>query len=122
LVIYLVLFPSISITFGDSMLTTGLVPAKEEVSFYSDTEGVQVTNSRLIIASTTYAMLNITSVSCAFEKTPRGGPMSFILLGVSSFIAGLAASSPMFIVFGVPMLLIGGYWWKVQKIKYHLLL
>jgi hypothetical protein len=105
---------------GLSMATTGTAPAKEEVSFYSDNDGVRVTGSRLIIGGTTYAMLNITSVSCASEAPSRIGPLFFLIIGALSLIGGITASTPGAAGFGVFLLAIGGLWWKVQKAKYHL--
>jgi hypothetical protein len=103
------------------MSTAGTAPAKEEISFYSDNSGVRVTNTRLIIGSTTYAMLNITSVSRAETPPSRVGPVMFLLVGTLSFLGGLSGGSNI-TIFGVFMMAIGAFWWKTQKTKYHLVI
>lgn len=102
------------------MGTTGAVPAKEEINFYSDNTGVRVTSSRLIIGQTTYAMLNITSVSCAAQLPSRIGPLFFLLIGALCLIGGIGGSEAALIGWGVFLLAIGGLWWKLQKTNYHL--
>jgi hypothetical protein len=103
------------------MGTTGATPAKEEINFYSDNSGVRVTSSRLIIGSTTYAMLNITSVSCAAQPPSRTGPLLFLILGALSFFRGFSGHGEQgLVVFGTLLLVIGGLWWKGQKTQYHL--
>jgi hypothetical protein len=89
-------------------------PAKGEISFYSDDNGVRVTNSRLIIGTTTYAMLNVTSVMRKAEPPNRVGPIILLLLGV----AVLAHHNTAF--FGFLMLVAGVLWLKSQKTLYHL--
>lgn len=102
------------------MGTTGAVPTKEEINFYSDENGVRVTSSRLIIGQTTYAMLNITSVSCAVEPPSRVGPLFFLIFGALFFFVGLSGTAHQMAVFGFFLLAIGGLWWKVQKTHYYL--
>lgn len=103
------------------MASTGATPAKEEVNFYSDNGGVRVTSSRLIIGATTYAMLNITSVTCAAEPPSRIGPLFFLIVGALVFFKGFSGHAEQsLIVFGVFLLAVGGLWWKIQKTYYHL--
>jgi hypothetical protein len=102
------------------MSTTAAVPAKAEVSFYSDGGGVRVTNSRLIIGQTTYAMLNITSVSRASQPPSRLGPLLFLIFGSLFVIAGFGGTQHGGAFLGVLLLAIGGLWWMMQKTKYHL--
>jgi hypothetical protein len=103
------------------MAATGQAPAKDEINFYSDDGGVRVTSSRLIIGQTTYAMLNITSVSCAAQPPSRIGPLFFLIIGALSLVGGLTASQMGGLAgYGVALFAIGGLWWKMQKTKYHL--
>jgi len=102
------------------MSTAGTVPAKTETTFYSDNNGVRVTSARLIIGSTTYAMLNITSVMRAEEHPSRVGPLVLVALGILFTLGGLSGTEYGAAVFGVFTLAIGVVWWKAQKTKYHL--
>ena len=100
------------------MAAPGIAPAKEE-SFYTDAEGVRVTNTRLIIGQTTFAMSNITSVSCGAIRPKRLGPMLFMGLGGVCLLAtfsGAGNATPM----GVFLILCGVAWWALQKTKYCL--
>jgi hypothetical protein len=102
------------------MGTTGATPAREEVIVYSDENGVRVTSSRLIIGQTTYAMLNITSVSCAADPPSRIGPLFFGIFGALLFFAGLSGKVTQLALVGFSLLAIGGLWWKLQKTHYFL--
>lgn len=92
-----------------------------EVTFYSDDGGVRVTNSRLIIGPVTYAMLNITSVSRAFTKPNRLGPVVLLVIGGLVILASFSGHfeiGPFMI--GVVFAGLGALVWKLQKTKYHL--
>lgn len=94
--------------------------AKQEISFYSDDGGVRVTSSRLIIGTTTYAMLNITSVTRTSEPPSRVLPLILIIGGLFFFLRNVSGPNTGVAVFGFFLLLIGGIMWKGQKTKYHL--
>ena len=100
------------------MTTPAMAP---EVTFYSDEGGVRVTNSRLIIGPVTYAMLNVTSVSRAFTKPNRLGPILLLAIGglvtLASF-SGKFEIEPFMI--GIVFTGLGALVWKLQKTKYHL--
>lgn len=102
------------------MSATGTALGKEETTFYSDDGGVRVTSARLIIGSTTYAMLNITSVMRAVEPPKRIGPLLFLIGGLFIFGGGLSGSDLSAVVWGVLLLGIGVFWWWKQKPQYHL--
>lgn len=104
------------------MSSTGVTPAKEEVTFYSDNDGVRVTNTRLIVGSTTYAMRNMTSVSRHVQEPNRVLPLLLCILGSFCVMGGAVGSSHGAIVPGIFMLGIGIGWWKLLKPRYSLLL
>jgi hypothetical protein len=62
----------------------------QETSFYSDGAGVRVTNARVIIRGTTYAMANISSVSLVKIPPSLGCAIMLIVVGVIATIAGFA--------------------------------
>jgi hypothetical protein len=100
------------------MTTPAMAP---EVTFYSDEGGVRVTNSRLIIGPVTYAMLNVTSVSRAFTKPNRLGPVLLLAIGglvVLASFSGKFEIGPFMI--GIVFAGLGALVWKLQKTKYHL--
>lgn len=47
---------------------------EREITFYSDDQGVTITNTRLVISNTTYAMANITSVKTDKVLPDYSGP------------------------------------------------
>jgi len=96
-------------------------PAREETTFYSDSL-VRVTNARLMIGQTTYAMLNITSVMTAKENPSIVGPVLLLTIGAICFIGGLSGGwSSGGVTLGFLMVGIGGGWLKERlKPKYHL--
>jgi hypothetical protein len=100
------------------MSVTGAVPAREETNFYSD-NGVRVTNARIIIGQTTYAMLNVTSVMTAEERPSKLGAIVTLVIGGLMFVSGLK-NTPGIALLGVLMLGVGGLWLKGLKTKYHL--
>ncbi|MGH9432275.1 MAG: DUF6232 family protein [Terriglobia bacterium] len=59
----------------------------KEVTFYSDSKGVRVTNTRLIVRNTTYAMAVIASVRANVKKPKNRG--SSILWGTGFALVGL---------------------------------
>jgi hypothetical protein len=93
---------------------------EKEITFYSDDRGVRITNARLMVPNTTYAMANITSV-----KTDRVGPKYFgaivtVVLGlVLLWVAGTRGLSQAGIL-GVVLLGTGIAWGVSLKPDYHL--
>ncbi|HEV2493295.1 MAG TPA: DUF6232 family protein [Terriglobia bacterium] len=83
---------------------------KEEVTFYSDDRGVRITNTRLTVDNTTYAMANITSVSIEQEDRSYTRPGLLSLIGLVVLFIGLGTSSGAAAVFGL-LALVGGVWW-----------
>lgn len=76
----------------------------KEVVFYSDDRGVRVTNTRLIIirrqGSTTYAMVNITSVSDEKIDPNRWAGIVLAILGMLILVGGLYEGSDIALVSG----------------------
>ena len=100
------------------MTTPAMAP---EVTFYSDEGGVRVTNSRLIIGPVTYAMLNITSVSRAFTKPNRLGPVLLLVIGVLVVFASFSGQFEFeLFMTGIILAGLGAVVLKLQKTKYHL--
>ena len=102
-------------------------PTPSEVSFYSDDQGVRVTNTRLIVDSTTYAMGNITSVSRATHPPSRLGPIIVgavsVLFFAQAFIGGTSvAHKDALPLLGIGTVVLGGavLWWIMQKTVYAL--
>src|SRR5437867_4068283 len=97
-------------------------PAPAEVSFYTDEQGVRVTNTRLIVGTTTYAMGNITSVRRTIEEPSRSGPIFVGIFGLLFFIVGISEfhKSLGLIAFGGLLLGVAALWWKGQKTTYGL--
>lgn len=91
----------------------------EETTFYSHESGIRVTNTRVIIRNTTYAMANIASVRAAVTKPSRNGPILFIVFGVLALLGGGAGESAGIAVLGLVIGVLGVLWWMVQKPTYH---
>lgn len=93
----------------------------DETSFYADQNGVRVTDKRVILGDTTYALANITSVSTTIEKPSLTGPILFIGIGVLLLLgAASGGNSGVLAVFGVPLLLLGVIWYRGCKPRWHL--
>lgn len=85
----------------------------EEKTFF-EYDGVKITNARFVVDGQTFAMSNITSVSTAQDDPSRIGPILLILFGLL-----MCAGSP---VVGVPVAVLGVFWWSQQKAKFHVML
>jgi hypothetical protein len=92
----------------------------EETSFYTDQKGVRVTDKRVIVGNTAYALANITSVSTAVEKPKLTGPILFIGIGILLLIGAASGNSGGSAVFGVLLLLLGVVWYLGCKPMWHL--
>ncbi len=102
----------------------------EEVSFYSDKKGVQVTNKRVIVKNKTYVLANITSVSSAVQKPDVLLPQFVTALGVALLLAGVglliggAGSSDGIalgmMLWGVILGVAGYFWYRSCKPIFHL--
>jgi hypothetical protein len=93
---------------------------RKETTFYSDDRGVRITNARLMVPNTTYAMANITSV-----KTDRIGPKysGAVLTAVLGFVLVVARPSLGSLntgILGVVLLGAGIAWGLSLKPDYHL--
>jgi Family of unknown function (DUF6232) len=92
----------------------------EETSFYSDQQGVRVTDKRVILGNTTYALANITSVTTAVEQPSVRGPILFILIGIFLIVTSASQRSSGMAVGGVVLLLLGVVWYRGCKPRWHL--
>ncbi len=92
----------------------------EETTFYSDNQGVRVTNTRLIVDQTTYAMANIASVSTTTTKPSYTGPLLLIAAGAIIFFTTIGGRSPESAIVGVIVVALGVLWWRSKKPIYHL--
>jgi len=99
------------------------VQPKEE-TIYSD-NAVAVTNTRVIIGGTTYALRNITSVEMAFTPPRIGWPILFLLFGLFILLAAfmsLNGNTPARVgVYILSGAMIGGafLWVCSAKTMYH---
>jgi len=92
----------------------------EETSFYTDQQGVRVTDKRVIVGDTTYALANITSVSTTIEKPSLTGPILCIGLGILSFLGLVSGDNGILPIFGIFLLLIGVVWYRGCRPRWHL--
>lgn len=92
----------------------------EEITFYSNDQGIRVTSARLIIGDSVYAMTNITSVKRAVTKPKRTGPLFSIGIGIVFMLGTLASGDTGGVVFGMILIALGIIWWLLQKPTYHL--
>ncbi len=76
---------------------------EKEITFYSDGRGVRITNTRVIVGATTYAMANISSVSMAKKPANRTLGIVLAILGVILLVIPASAVR----VFGVVLLGLG---------------
>lgn len=97
---------------------------KEEIIFYSDDQGVRITNARVIVGETTYSLANITSMRKVISE-PWG--VALILVGIVGFVGFVAFDEPFALLLalvgmfvGVVVLPIGIFWWFGQKPIYQL--
>lgn len=63
---------------------------EKETTFYSDDRGVRVTNARLVVGQTTYAMGNVTSVS---TRTNYLWTIVVLVVGLILVVVGLASGT-----------------------------
>ncbi len=95
---------------------------EKEVTFYSDTKGVRITNARLIVGTTTYAMRNISSVGAGITKPSLFWPLILIIVGLLIFVATVEdpLHSTRFLILAVLLILAGIVAWRGSKPTYHL--
>lgn len=85
-----------------------------EVTHYKDSEGVRVTDSRLIVYGTTYVIANITSVRTSIVEGDRIPGAMIASVGFICFVASVIAP----VVPGIPiglLLMAGGIFWAVKS-------
>jgi hypothetical protein len=92
----------------------------EETSYYSDQNGVRVTDKRVIIGSTTYSMANITSVSTKVEHPSKIGPILIIAIGVLFVMTSLAGRSVGGVLVAGIFIALGYFWFRGVKPIWHL--
>src|SRR6266478_347880 len=94
------------------MQIDGLLEAKmaDETSYYSDENGVRVTDKRVIIGSTTYSMANITSVSTKVEHPSKMWPLIFMVVGGLFVFGGLSSKAFGAVLFGAILAILGYFW------------
>jgi|ERR1700735_1741205 len=93
----------------------------EETSFYSDNSGVRVTDKRVILKDTTYALANIASVSTNVEDPSLTGPIITIVLGLILLFGGFSGhGTGGYVIVGLVAIGLGVVWWKGCKPIWHL--
>ena len=90
-----------------------VVMSQEQV-FYSDDAGVRVSNSRLIVGATTYALSGITSVSAVKYKAKRSPAIWTAIIGLLLAALGFNTTAVLGIV-GIVILAIGVLWFFLIK-------
>ena len=80
---------------------------EKEISFYSDERGVNITNTRAVIGSTTYSMANITSVAMGEKPANRIPGIVIAIFGFIILLIAASLKSSGGDIFGVILLLIG---------------
>jgi len=100
----------------------------EEKAFLTESN-VYVSNARIVIAGTTYALSNITSVSKRMTPASTGCSTVIILFGVIILLIGLVHFGVRHVITGLVLIIIavlaaggGVYSFKSQKPTYHILL
>ncbi|HYB60663.1 MAG TPA: DUF6232 family protein [Methylomirabilota bacterium] len=87
----------------------------EETTFYSDQQGVRVTDKRVIFRTTTYALANITSVSTDRTAPSYAGPLLlFLIAAVALFVRGGG------ILLAIVSAVLGVFWWRKLRPTWHL--
>jgi hypothetical protein len=94
---------------------------EKEVNFYSDQKGVRITSARLIVGNTTYAMLNVSSVSMTVTKPSLFWPVTLVLVGAAIMLAALSHSraATSLLVVGALLALVGVVAWRGSSPTYH---
>ena len=85
-----------------------------EITFFNE-GGIQITNTRVILPSQTFAMSGITSISYLGAKPNRFGPVLLMILAVGSLMGGKD-----FLILALLLLIIGGVWFAKQKTKFQI--
>jgi len=80
---------------------------EKEVTYYSDDKGVRITNTRVIVSSTTYAMANISSVSTVKKPARRVLGILIAILGLIVLVVTAVTGSTVGIAFGAVFLCFG---------------
>lgn len=93
----------------------------EETSFYSDQQGIRVTDKRVIIRNVTYALPNITSVSTEVDKPNLAGPILLIAIGAACVLGFFENTQNGFLILvGICFIVLGGIWYRGCKPTWHL--
>ena len=80
---------------------------EKETTFYLDNRGVRVTNARLVVGQTTYAMANLTSVS---TRTNYLWAVVALIVGLILVAVGLSLGLGAFgFLVVLPLLLVGAF-------------
>ena len=96
----------------------------EERAFLNE-GNVYVSNTRVVIDETTYAMANVTSVRKAVVPAKRGCAILVLLLGVLIIVSAVAETAHSdwgTIAVGIVVLLIGIGWYQGLKPRYVVML
>jgi len=95
-------------------------PPSGEVTYYTDQQGVRVTNARAIMGNRTYSMANISSVHLWKQDPSNTGPVILILFGVLQGVCCLAIKDIRSVsILGLILLAIGIAWLVGLKPTYY---
>lgn len=68
-------------------------PPADEVTYYSDHQGVRITSARAIMQSRTYSMANLSSVSMWIEQPNRAGALLLAAFGLLQGLSCIGSNS-----------------------------
>lgn len=104
---------------GSHAAASARTSTPEEITFYTDHNGIRITNARAIIENQTYSMANLTTVTVGLTVPPKGAQVFLGLIGGVGAIWAGSAGNPAGVMFG--LLLIGVAVWRYVAVKdiYH---
>lgn len=94
----------------------------DEQTFYSDDEGVRITNTRAIFDNTTYSMANISSIRTKEIPAKRGGGIFTIILGLIILAIGVSAEITGLTIFGIIIFILGILWVWLATGEFHIMI
>lgn len=87
----------------------------DEISYFADPSGVQVTDKRVTIGNVTYAVANITSVSTVAENPSRLGPKLAVVIGFAIVVDQIFHKALGPALLGAFVLALGYFWYRGAK-------
>lgn len=90
-----------------------------EVVYYSDNNGVRVTNTRFIVGSSTFPLQGITSIQSIIIPVNRSPAVLIFVIGLGLVIGGASSrNGGAMVVLGILLCAFGVYWYNKVKDSY----